>query len=71
MLLALLICFSLCACGEKENDAANTLESVEETSSDTESSAAGDPESSKEYTGAGIGDNDKDNLVSVTDISAQ
>ena len=71
ILIALLLCLSLCACSGGETEGSDTSEILNEESSNVGSSSTDAPESTKEYTGTGIGDNDKDNLVSATDISAQ
>ena len=68
ILIALLLCLSLCACDGGETTEADTSEILDEESSDV---AASSTDTTEEYTGAGIGDNDKDNLVSAIDISAQ
>lgn len=80
ILIALLLCLSLCACDGGETTEADTSEILDEESSDVADSSTDTTEEytsaeigndDKENTGAGIGDNDKDNLVSAIDISAQ
>ena len=66
--IALLLCLSLFACDGGETTEADTSEILDEESSDVADSST---DTTEEYTGTGIGDNDKDNLVSAIDISAQ
>ncbi len=69
--IALLLCLSLCACSGGETEGSDTSEILNEESTDVGDPSTDGPESPEEQANAGIGDNDKDNLVSVTDISAQ
>ena len=74
LLLALLLCLSVCACGADGAGDEDTSAEVEDTSAATEDGSSATSDSTKgseEYTGNGIGDNDKDNLVSITDLTNQ